>query len=184
MDPTRSRRKPFLKLHRVALLAFSSALFFLATLVLLGIVGKLGFEVVQGKKDPHRFAFGPYGVQPLLDEHRLFDVGVSVFAQTPINEDKWPECSAIGEAEWMREFLDRDIWPVERQNHTEEREYFYSLGEAVRYRQDIHGRVTLCHMLHVPETQELWSGVVARNLTLRNGSVDATIDLDVPTEFL
>lgn len=154
-------------------------------LALLGWVGKLNFEGARSKNDPHRNALVNYGVRPLFDEELVYDVGVSVFAKTPINETKWPECSAEAERKWHDKWLD-DTTPKmcpgqEEANVTAEDQELYDLAYGSRY---LYFKPSECFLRHVPETKELWSGVVARNLTLENGSVNAAVDLEIPTELL
>lgn len=200
MDPPRSERQPAALalaavVRRVRALPMFVVLSFTGVLVVIGLVGRLAFEFAQGMRDPHRHMFGQDGVRPLLGKDRVFDVGVSIFALRPFNETARPECSAEAESDWYERFFDRvygrhrerpgedatdsdeDMTDSDRLYHATARESF-NRGNAWNL------PPTPCAMRYVPETAELWSGVVARNLTIANRTAEATIDLDVPTEFL
>lgn len=189
MDRLRTRPQlplSFLRLRHDSAAPFFAGLCFLGVLFVLGTVGKLAVELVRGTRDPHRHLFGKSGVEPLFDENLVFDVGISVFAEKPIDEEKWPECSALSEAEWFRDLFEESGEP-----ESEEETWLRQVAAA--YSQRLRGAAgpvgplmwpSSCQILHVPETEELWSGIVANNLTIRNSSLTAEVDLDIPVEFL
>lgn len=179
MDQLRSRPQPpltFLRLRHDTAMPFFAVLCFVGALFLLSTVGRLAVELVRGTRDPHRHLFGKRGVRPLFDEDLVFDIGISVFAQKPIDEERWPECSAAGEADWYR-----DLYEVELQSEEEIQLRQFPAYSGLPTGE---GGPTSWQIKHVPETEEIWSGVVANNLTLRNSAVKATVDLDIPVEFL
>lgn len=180
MDPPRPRRRPALALRRIPVLPVFAAVSFTAVLILLFIVARLSAEVIHGKKDPYRYEFGGRGVAPLLGEDRLFDVGVSVFAHKPINVTARPECSEKAEADWLSKHY-RQLGGLANMTREE-----LELAQLAKDARAIHWsrNPTECMLRYVPATEELWSGVIARNLTLRKKHVHASVDLDIPIEFL
>lgn len=181
MDSPRAPRRAAVSLPRVSVLPVFAALSFTAVLVLLAIIGRLSVEVMHGKKDPHRYEFGEQGVPPLVGEDTLFDIGVSVFAYKPINETARPECTARADLEWDELYYGtRFRAPA---NLTDAQKELIQLAKDVDsvQRWPPHSR---CSLLYVPETEELWSGVVARNLTLSDKRVHASFEVNIPTEFL
>lgn len=161
-----AQSRPLLRFSRVAALPVFATLLFVTTLLLLGLAGKLGSELVQAKNDPHRKFFGSEGVQALIDDERVFNVGVSIFAKKPVDEVKWPECSVEAELEWNDKFWAKRLGG-EPDNMTAAENSLYKLAIEKRDQPQRGWRheESPCTMLHVPETEELWSGIVARNIT-------------------
>lgn len=143
--------------RRIPYLAIFAALACIGMLVFLGATVWLGLFWVRVHSSPHHEMVSEYGYPPLLSETTEFDVGVSVFAVRLPNATVYPECS----------YKTRGVW-----ERTARRTHLFS------------GWHPPCDVHRVPDTEELWSGIIARNLTLASRGVDADIEFDIPTEYL
>lgn len=186
--PRRQRRSPLgiLCLPRPGVLPVFAALSFAAVLVLLTMVSRLHLELLRSRTDPYHHEYAGQGVHPLLGTGsaggRKFDVGVSVFAFKPINVTARPECAPLADARWIADYSGPQLRRVSPDGSEAERELIH-LAKQVNM---VHPErsASACNLLYVPETEELWSGIVAHNMTHRDKHLRAFFDVDIPTQFL
>lgn len=146
------------------------------------MVSRLHLELLQSKNDPYHHEYAGLGVEPLLGDYRMFDVGVSVFAFKPINVTARPECAPLADARWIANYSGPQLRRVSPDGSEAERELIH-LAKQVNM---VHPErsASACNLLYVPETEELWSGTVAHNMTHSDKHLRAFFDVDIPAQFL
>lgn len=130
--------------------------------------------------DPHMAMYEPTfmdgtssaGVRPLIDSDTKFDVVLSVFAKSPtppVNETE------PGSEEWDTYMQLHSHWWFQRHPMAPPEDY-----RAI----NMADWIDWVGPLHVPPTEELYSAVVARNLTLQDKLTDVDVDLEIPKSAL
>lgn len=177
--PSRRLGRRPLRLPRLQIpfLPIFAGLSFAGLVVALGALIWLAFEWGRVAADPYwplyESSRSVTGVRPLIDEGVPFDVGLSVFAikPDPANAtERRPGCSFRERAEWRQ-----------RQSGSAKADEPHS-GPWVNDPK-LRNR-TPCDYHYVPETEELWGGIVARNLRLSDQGAETDIAFDIPAESL
>lgn len=171
---THLRRQPLSLSHlRIPFLPILAGLSCTGLFILLGVVIWLGLEWLRLASNPYQMSSTDSigAVRSLLPEGMEFDIGMSVFAVKAVNVTERPECTYEERLRWKTQGRNGNVSP----SFPEEtiKQYDSQMGPAAP-----------CDYLYVPETEWLWSGIVARSLTLANKRVEADVTFDIPAESL
>lgn len=176
--PSRPLRRQPLRLPRVRIpfLLVFAGLSFVGLVVALGVLFYVAFDWIRVVSDPHwlqyeqSYYWKTNGVRSLIHEGVPFNVGLSVFAVKPVNVTERPECTDTERVEWN---LLQD-----GHKKAEGRPEDPSLLDP-----RLSGKPP-CDYLYVPKTEDLWSGIVARGLTLADKTSETDVTFDIPMETL
>lgn len=171
---THLRRQPLsLSRLRIPFLPILAGLSCTGLFILLGVIIWLGLEWLRLASNPYQMSStdGIGAVRSLLPEGMEFDIGMSVFAVKVANVTERPECTYEERLRWKPQGRNGDVSTSFPEETT--KQYDSKMGPAAP-----------CDFLYVPETEELWSGIVARSLTLASKGVEADVAFDIPAESL